>query len=343
MKIASFTHPIRDSLILLQQFLQFIVSGKNSDLGYQKMINLYCFSNGYSNKILSTFNGLIKKINKSNLEFFNLDIKNSILDWKDDLNEIVAKLEIEGYVVLNTKLSSQICEELIKFAEITPCLPSGDSQRSANQCIYNRKHPIAPTYKFMEIDLAENSLIQNLAADPYFIKIASKYLRTAPVLDLIAMWWSTSFKKEADVNSAQMYHFDMDRLRWLKVFFYLTDVDSDTGAHCYISQSHQPGQKPKEIRRRGYARIPDEDLRRYYPNKNFCEITGKAGTIIIGDTMAYHKGKPLQKGHRLILEFEYADSLFGAPLQKIFIKKPSSKFVKLKKDYHGFFGKFNFQ
>jgi hypothetical protein len=78
----------------------------------------------------------------------------------------------------------------------------------------------------------------------------------------------------------------MDRLQWVKVFFYLTDVDSETGAHCYISQSHEPGQKPKEIRRCGHARIPDGDLRKYYPNKNFCETIGKEGSIIIGNTIS---------------------------------------------------------
>jgi len=339
-KISSITHPLRDAGILTKKFFQFVFSGNNSELGYQKMIKLYCLTNGYSNSILSYIIRLTKKLKKGNLGLLNLDCKTSTLDWKDNLNEIVAKLSKEGYVVLKTKLSSQICEKLIRFAEITPSSPSGDSQSSVKQCLYNPKNPSAPTYKFTENDLAENLLIQHLAADPYFIKIAANYLGTAPVLDLMAMWWSTAFKKEADVNSAQLYHFDMDRLKWIKVFFYLTDVDSNSGPHCYVAKSHRSGCKPAEIRKRGYARIPDSDLLKYYPASDFKEIEGPAGTIIIGDTMAYHKGKPLIHGDRLILEFEYTNCLFGAPFIPIKIESPGHDFRILKKEIPSFFGKF---
>lgn len=304
---------------------------------------MYCLTNGYSNSLLSFcanfFNpfSLLKNHPLANLR------RDSALIWEDDLQQVIADLRKNGYVVLKTKLPKQICDDLVKFAETTPCLPSGDNQSSSNSYVkYESKIPKAPSYKFKEPDLAENQLIQKLASDPYFIKIAGTYLKAAPVLDLIAMWWSTAFKKEADDNTAQMYHFDMDRLKWLKIFFYLTDVDSETGAHCYIARSHRPGQKPYEIRRRGYTRIPDKDLIKYYPRENFREISGKAGTIIIGDTMAYHKGKPLSRGHRLILEFEYANCLFGAPVEKIKIKNASPEFIKLKQVFPKFFQKFVF-
>ncbi len=42
------------------------------------------------------------------------------------------------------------------------------------------------------------------------------------------------------------------------------------------------------------------------------EFTGEAGTIIAEDTIGLHKGKNVTKGRRLILQFEYALSMFGA-------------------------------
>ena len=303
------------------------------------MISLYCNTNGFSNYLLSS---LIPKGNSLESFLHSLENNSSLLSWKDNTSTILHTLKKEGYAVLSTKIPKNICEQLKSFAESSPCLPSGDGQNDKSLKIYNPKEPKAPTYKFREEDLVENELIQKLAADANLLKVVTLYLNRLPILDLIAMWWSTAFQREADHNSAQLYHFDMDRLRWLKVFFYLTDVDSETGAHCYIARSHRPGQKPREIRKRGYSRIPDSDLKRYYPLENFKEITGEAGTIIIGDTMAYHKGKPLAKGQRLILEFEYANSLFGAPTQRIEIKKPTHEFSTLKANHQNFFNKFYF-
>ena len=102
MKISTFTHPLRDAGILALKFFLFVFSGINSEIGYQKMVKLYCLTNGYSNSILSSIIWLIKKLKKENLGLRNLDCKTSTLDWKDNLNAIVAKLRKDGYVVLRT-------------------------------------------------------------------------------------------------------------------------------------------------------------------------------------------------------------------------------------------------
>ena len=41
---------------------------------------------------------------------------------------------------------------------------------------------------------------------------------SAPVFDFIAMWWHTQ-SNTPDKEAAQYFHFDMDRLRWIKFFF----------------------------------------------------------------------------------------------------------------------------
>ena len=98
----------------------------------------------------------------------------------------------------------------------------------------------------------------------------------------------------------------MDRIKFLKVFFYLTDVDADTGSHCYVPASHR--RKPAALLRDG--RYSDEEITRHYGSTP-VEITGRRGTILLADTRGIHKGKPLARGERLILQFELAPSLFG--------------------------------
>jgi hypothetical protein len=78
--------------------------------------------------------------------------------------------------------------------------------------------------------------------------------------------------------------------------------------------------------KRGYARIPDNDINQFYKKEDFITITAEAGSIFAGDTKCWHKGKPLKKSHRLVLEFEYTSSLFGANYPKLEIEKASLEF-----------------
>ena len=124
----------------------------------------------------------------------------------------------------------------------------------------------------------------------------------------------------------------MDRIKWLKIFFYVNDVAPENGPHCYIKYSHKPGNKPKELLKRGYKRIPDEDLEKYYKQEDFVELCGEAGSIIAGDTKCWHKGKHLTKGHRLVMQFEYTSSLFGSNYPKLIVNKSSDAFKEFCKN-----------
>ena len=161
--------------------------------------------------------------------------------------------------------------------------------------------------------------------DPVLINIAGEYLGAEPIFDFIAMWWSTDSKNKNE-DAAQEYHFDLDRPKWIKIFIYLTDVNNDNGPHCYISGSHKIGNKPQEILDKGYVRISDKELLKFYNKNDFKEVTGPAGTITFGDTLCWHKGKPFIRGERLILQLEYTSSLFGLNIKPFNAKKASTQF-----------------
>ena len=138
--------------------------------------------------------------------------------------------------------------------------------------------------------------------------------------DLVAMWWSTAFSTEASSEVAQLYHFDMDRPQFLKLFFYLTDVTPDltdvtpdNGPHCYIRASHR--ERPPALWRDG--RHSDAQVLSQYGREREVEITASQGTLIAVDTSGFHKGKPLSGGHRLLLQFEYTSALFGQRYARI--------------------------
>lgn len=280
-------------------------------ISYMAMVNLYCLTNG---KFLEKFN------QKKNISFpFQGE---SALFPNINYNKIkviVSEIKNEGYNTFNFRLPLNAVEELTSLSY------NLKSKIGDNYICFEPKNKISNIYKFNPNDVIQNQWVQDLIMDPVLINIAGTYLNANPIFDFAAMWWSTDYKVNKE-DAAQEYHFDLDRPKWLKIFIYLTDVNTDNGPHCYISKTHKVGSKPQQILNRGYVRISDQELEKYYSKNNFKEITGPAGTIVFGDTSCWHKGKPLTKGDRLILQLEYTSSLFGLNLPKFKIKSPSKEF-----------------
>ncbi len=303
---------------------------------YLSLISLYCLTNGYSNAFLSW----LLKLRRPPYIFPHT---NGVLGDLDStkISKVVKAIRKDGYYVFDRLLAVDVCEKLISFALTKKCNLKDTSDPTLKLSIYDRENPVAVTYWLQEEDLISNPDIQMLMGDLSILAIAQAYLETQPILDIVAMWWSTALSKTACTDSAQLYHFDMDRIKWLKFFVYLTDVTIDNGPHCYIAGSHQIGGKPKELLNLGYARISDEDIVRFYPKERFVEVTALKGTIIAGDTLCFHKGKALKKADRLILELEFTNSLFGGSYQKVELKNiNNSNLSESVKNYSRVFQKF---
>jgi hypothetical protein len=156
-------------------------------------------------------------------------------------------------------------------------------------------------------------------ADPVIINAAQAYLRSEPIGDMVSMWWSTAFGGKADSEAAQLFHFDMDRIKWIKVFIYLTDVTPDNGPHYFVEGSHRTGAIPKALLKKGYTRHQDEDIASHFAMEKILEFCAPRGTILIEDTRGLHKGQHIKHGHRLMLQFQFSNSRFGAKIPKAVI------------------------
>lgn len=289
-------------------------SGKTNYYSYISLRRLFYLSGGKFNDNFS------QKLSKKNGKY-SIDTPEGVIKdlTNNKLREIVRSLDEKGYHIFEEKLAPEVVDQLVQFAQNTPATPMPNYQQSPD-LIYDKDNLIAPKYNFDENKVCNNDTVQKLLKDKSLINIAQNYLGSKPVLDRVAMWWSAPFNSDAQAQSAvaQMYHFDMDRIKFLKFFFYLTDVEAQTGPHCYVSHSHKV--LPKELRRDG--RFSNQEVKEIYPGQE-VEITGSKGSIIVVDTRGLHKGKPLTEGERLLLQFEFSNSLFGAEYNEISLKKDS--------------------
>tara|TARA_B110000879_G_scaffold209673_1_gene297947 strand:+ start:137 stop:976 length:840 start_codon:yes stop_codon:yes gene_type:complete len=131
--------------------------------------------------------------------------------------------------------------------------------------------------------------------------IAASYLGAKPCLMNTAI--ILTFPGGADDNPDFGFHYDVDDFRFLKVFFYLTDVDMDGGAHEVILKSHKYKKSFFKFFNRRLSKVP-EDLR-----ASVHTIIGKKGFGFFEDTFCYHRGTaPSPSRHRVMLQFEFGIS-----------------------------------
>ncbi len=233
-----------------------------------------------------------------------------------EMARVESALKKSGFHVFEQRLPEETCKRLMQFALTQPCTvrppdpKPGQRPGAAKVTVYEADNPLGVVYDFDPQDLVNHPDVQALICDPSILAVAQQYVGARPVLDEINLWWSTAYSSKADASAAQLYHFDMDRIRWLKFFIYLTDITTQSGPHCFVAGSHRTGGIPAHFLDRGYARIPDDEVREAYPPEDLIEFTGCSGTILAEDTRGLHKGKPLLEGHRLVLEF--SSSMFGA-------------------------------
>lgn len=297
-----------DFLKLIIGLVMYFVTNKTMAFAYQALISVFCFTKGYSNDFISKLIGFFQKPYQFSDSKLLRDVN------KETRKKILNNLNEDGYHVFEKKLPLDLCDRLIELALNRDCqLRTGDGgvQNELKLSKYQRGKPEAVRYDFRIQDLVDNHDIQNLIADSAFATVAQDYFGSRPVLDIVGMWWTTHFSDKPDKAAAQYYHFDMDRIKWLKFFIYLTDVDASRGPHCYVSGSHKSKALPNSILKKGYARLTDQEVEQAFGKQRIVEFTAPRGTVIVEDTRGLHKGKNIENGDRLILQLQFSNSLFG--------------------------------
>jgi hypothetical protein len=158
--------------------------------------------------------------------------------------------------------------------------------------------------------VAADDPLLKVALDRKLLEIVSSYLGLWPCLYSIAAW--LNYPTDAPAQVSQLWHRDPEDLRLIKVFIYLADVDEQLGPFTYISQTHPFGAKAALAQKlEKKKRVPDDRMNRVFPPESWRVCTGPAGTMIMADTLGYHRGGKPTAGRRILITFTYTS---GAPI-----------------------------
>jgi hypothetical protein len=224
----------------------------------------------------------------------------------------ITELREQGYTVLPWRLDEDRAARLTEHLSSTELtLISDDPSLDGRSARISYDNPLAEKYDVDVSDILSSHDAVELMLDRGVLRLAQDYLGSVPKIDICASWFSFPVNR-ASARAATMFHFDLDRTRWLKIFFFLTDVTPTTGAHVFIPGTQRDSAIPVDLRKRGYARMTDGDVRSACPEDLWTTIGGPRGTILLEDTRGIHKGLPVLEGHRLVLQFQYSQDLFGS-------------------------------
>jgi hypothetical protein len=156
--------------------------------------------------------------------------------------DTVAALHMDGCSVLPRRLDESDLMEIAGFAFRTPAYATDPAKKVL---LDPANLPRATARHMWDIgEVIRIPAVQKLMLDPTLHQIAQGYLGAEPVLSSVAL----TIDAPADAKfGAHMYHYDNDGPRFLKYFIYITDVDTETGAHCFIKGSHGHV-KPEQFR-----------------------------------------------------------------------------------------------
>ena len=286
----------------------YLATGKTTSRAYKGMRRLTYLTDGRFNDAV---HGILRRLRPP----VALDRTTGVLGDMQGahFDRVLRALDEDGFYVFEQRLAESAVEEIVDFALRTPGVPRGENA-IPGPVRFDASERRWPKLEYLPADFLTCAPLCRLAADRSVLALAQAFLRSSVVLDVPTMWWSTPGSGEASSVAAQLFHQDIDRLRFLNVNFLLTDCDTHTGPHVYVRRSAR--NKPQVLRREG--RISDEEIASHYPDQ-IVEIGGARGTIFVTDNRAFHKGKNLQKGARLLFQLVFADSIFGQTYQRVHV------------------------
>lgn len=205
-----------------------------------------------------------------------------------------AALAQEGYVFLDPLIATPAIDDVLAYLSDQRCRdpyrPHLGSFRAPEEV-----PPETHVSHYSNEVIIDAPHLLGIANHPRVLAIVEKVLGARPTIGGLRLWWSTP-SRSSEPEHAEKFHRDVDDLRFLKLFVYLTDVDEDSGPHMFAAGSHR---KDALTRIRRYE---DAEVAAAVGAQSIMRFTGPAGTSFIENTYGLHRGLPPRSKARLVFQ-----------------------------------------
>jgi hypothetical protein len=254
----------------------------------------------YGHRNVATF-GEREKLARRHLENFPAT--------KTSNSEIAQRLDADGIAMLPRFWDDTQLSETRSYFETQTC---ADPYRSKlGQFVAPAAAPaVTHVAYFSNEQVAHAPCCLRLANNPQILEAVSHVLGAKPTISYMAAWWSMPGRGRPE--HAEMFHRDVDDLRFVKLFVYLTDVTIESGPHMFVRGSHKSEDLSERIR------YSDEVVQDAFPQQDILTLTGSAGTMFLENTFGLHRGVPPSQEPRLIFQVLYSfEEYIGGPKRPV--------------------------
>ena len=224
----------------------------------------------------------------------------------------LSKLNESGITMFDNLLSKEQCNELVEYFSTKKVFDPKDNKEAPQLVCDARLDSESHVFYHFPLDVLDAPHLLQVVNSSQILELVESYLGLKPTLGYLAAWWS--FPPKDSLFGPENFHRDVDDWRFLKLFIYLTDVNSSTGGmHVYVKHSVNSRFGRNKIRR-----FSDDEIFGHFGDDNILNIKGPAGLATLEDTFGFHKGSPVMKGERLMFQAVYSiDTLPYSPKQPI--------------------------
>jgi hypothetical protein len=264
---------------------------------------------GRFNTFRQTYSFLQNKIQSLNTNNYinRLEISEKTIFTDIQVNKIVTDIE-KSAIAFGLQLPPQLVAEIYNFATHTPCTePRFDSEFVVSDINSRIFQDGSYVMRGLVNNLTECAAIQQIVHDPLLLNVVREYLKYWPTLITQHLTWSfASSLSETEIKKIYPptnFHYDVAGCNFMTAYFYITDVDINSGPHIMIQNSlkHKPLKMLLASNRQS-----DEDVYNYYGKESELVITGKSGFGFMQDPSCIHKVQAPRATNRLLLQIRYS-------------------------------------
>ena len=227
------------------------------------------------------------------------------------IDEAVQKIREDGFYP-NLCLPAALHEEIRDFAECKQCVRWGfDDAREERFYIHEALTGELPDGRLVgvaDVDAPSSCpAIEQVARDPAILGLFRKCYGFGPTRISKRLFWNLRLNSAHPAmaflpNRGSKFHYDVEGLNGLYIFFYLTHVDRMSGAHALIPGSHR---KKKLAAQFGSRYFSDVTVHSWYGECTEFIVEGSAGYGFVEDPTCIHKIYVPSERNRLALQLRY--------------------------------------
>lgn len=222
---------------------------------------------------------------------------------------IITGLQKDGIAVTSMKeLSSgkKLLEDLDRYAK--ELLPKANIRQGK---------PFLKTLWEEDMILEMSNPFMRLAISEEVLSVVNGYMGMFAKFFFSALDLTLKVPETAPRVRSQNWHRDPEDKKMVKMFVYLSDVDTGAGPFTYIKGSHMGGRWahifPQKPPKGSYP--PEEEVTNIIPKSDITVATGKAGTVVFADTAGLHRGGYAHHSERLMFTAEYSSKASLRPIK----------------------------